>query len=108
MPVDVAVKHPDTWIIRYKANDEVSLWWENKSISSRWERRELSVIRLIVWDWVAVGVVVEGGAVCGCSVDDLECVAVQMEGVGAAVVVVEDYLDYVVVFEDNRVRKFAV
>ena len=104
------MKHPNTGIIRHEPDNEVPLRRNDKSIPARRDARESGMVGRIVGNGVdaVVFVVEEVFAVGREAVDELEVVAVHVEGVGACVVVVEDEVYDLVVFEDEGVGAFAV
>jgi len=97
MPLYVTVEKPHSRIIRLEAQHDVPIRLNQHSIPTH---RRLRVLGRSVAD---VGPGFFGGAV-----DELEGVAVEVEGVFARVVVVEDELYGLVLLEDEGVRVGAV
>ena len=93
MPVNVAVEEPDSGVIGDKAHDEIALWWEYQGVAASWEFGECGVIGRVVGDWVAISVVVEVTTVGRESLEHLEVVPVEVEGMRACITVVEDNFD---------------
>jgi len=97
MPLYVTVEKPHSRIIRLEAQHDVPIWLDKHSIPSH---RRLRVLGRGVAD---VGPGFFGGAV-----DELEGVAVKVEGVFARVVIIENELDGLVLLEDKGIRVGAV
>jgi len=97
MPLDMTVEKPHSRIIRLEAQHDMPIRLDQHSIPTH---RRLRVLSRSIAD---VGPGFFGGAV-----DELEGVAVKVEGVFARVVVVENELDGLVLWEDEGVRIGAV
>ena len=92
VPLDVAVKQPHARVIGAKAQHDVAVGIHEDGVAAHGSGGES----------FGFGRVVETCVVFA-AVDDLEGVAVEMEGVLSGVVVVEDDLDDLIVAEDELV-----
>lgn len=81
-----------TWIVRFESDDEVALWFHHEGVPTHWGFRKVML---------SVGVV--KARIWRSSVDGLEVVPVQMERVPSDVIVVQDYLDDVVLVQHMSV-----
>lgn len=97
MPLDMAVEKPHTRIIRLESQHHVPVRSHHKGVATHGGGGEIGVAGRVVVASVFVA-----------APDGLEGVAVEVEGVLAGVVVVDDYVDDVVVGEDEGVGEFAV
>jgi len=80
VPLNVAMKQTDTWIVCHEANCHRATAWNNDNVSAHWRH------------WPRVGHIRDAW----CSpepVDDLEVMTVEMERVVSHVVVVDFHLD---------------
>jgi hypothetical protein len=85
------------WVVGAESDDEVSAGVDHEGVSAHGYRGEVGVV---------VGLVV--ACVFGAAQDGLEGVPVEMKGMAAGVVVVDDYFDDLVLLEDEWVGIFAV
>lgn len=99
MPLDVAVEEPDAWIVCHEPQDHEAQWIDHRGVSAHRDRGKIRVRD--------VGVGEEAGVFLG-AIHGLEVVPVQVEGVFACVVVVDDDLDDLPLGEHKRVRIGAV
>ena len=90
VPFDVAVEEPDARIVSFESEDEVALRVDGEGISPHGR----------LWEGSRIGRIVGTGIGLG-ACHGLESVAVEMEGVLAWVVAVEDEFDDVVLLEDE-------
>ena len=95
MPLDMAVEEPDTGVVGAEAEDDVAVRVYHEGVATHGDGG-----KGLVHDVVA--------GVRGRADDGLEVVAVQVEGVFAWVVVVEDDFDGLVFGEDEGVGVGAV
>jgi len=95
VPFDVAMEEPDTRIIGPETEDHVPVWSDEDGIPAHWGFGESDIICVITLIRRRAG-------------DDLECMAVQVEGVFTRVVVIEYDIDDLIPFENIRVRIFTV
>ena len=86
MPFDVAVEQPDTWVVCSEPQDHVAVWSDHEGVAAHWYLREGLVVDIST-------------SLFGRADDCLESVAVEMEGMFTRVVIVEDNLDDLVLFE---------
>lgn len=89
MPLDMAVEEPHARVVRLEADDKVAVALDDEGVAADRVAGETDV-----------AVVGERAGVFLGAVDDLELVAVEMEGVLAVVFVVEDDFNDFVVLED--------
>lgn len=91
MPFDVAVEEPDAWVVGAEAQDEVAVWADEDGVAAHWDgvlrggRRGRGVV---------------GTCFCVAADEDLEGVAVEVEGVSFWVL-----LDVFVFREGGRRRR---
>jgi hypothetical protein len=85
------------WVVGAESNHEVPAGVHHERVSTHGYRGEVGVV---------VGLVVT--CVIGAAQDGLEDVAVEVKGMAAGIVVVDDYFDNLVLLEDEWVRVFAV
>ena len=90
MPFDVAVKEPDAWVIGAEAQDDVAVGPDHEGVATHGNGGEGLVADVVTC--------IVGGAGNG-----LEVVPMQVEGVLACVLVVEDDVDDVAFGEDEGV-----
>lgn len=99
MPLDMAVKQPNTRVIGLEAQDDIAVGVEDEGISSHGDGGE--------GGGGNVGVL-KGASFFFGAVEGLEVVPVEMEGMTAWVDVVDDDFDDLVFFQDEAVRVGAV
>jgi hypothetical protein len=85
------------WVVGAESNHEVPAGVHHERVSTHGYRGEVGVV---------VGLVVT--CVIGAAQDGLEDVAVEVKGMAAGIVVVDDYFDNLVLLENEWVRVFAV
>lgn len=92
MPVNMTVKEPHARIISHESNHEVTTRGQDEGVSSRRIRWKGSIWRVIRDKISAVGIVIEIFAVWRVSIHHLEVIAVEMEWMGASVLIAENDL----------------
>ena len=95
MPLDVAMKQPDTGVVRAETQHNVAIRIHHEGVSPHGNLGEGLIVR------VKACVVIRTN-------DSLECMAVEMEGMFARVVVVDDDFDDIVLLEDKGIGVGAV
>lgn len=90
MPFDVAMEQPDAGIVCSEPQDHIAVWSDHEGIAAHWHLGEGLVVDIST-------------SLFGRADDCLKRVAVEMEGMFTGVVVVEDDLDDLVLFEYERI-----
>lgn len=83
------------WVVGAEAEDEVSVWSDEDGVSLHWDFGEGFVVGVVA-------------SVVGGAHDCLEAVAVEVEGMSAGVVVVENDFHNFVSLQDEGIRVDAV
>ena len=95
MPFDVAVEEPDARVVGAETEDDVAVGSDHEGVSTHGDFGEGLIVDVVARELLGAD-------------DGLEGVAVEMEGVLAWIVVVEDDFDNVVLFENVRVDVDAI
>lgn len=95
MPFDVAMEQPDTRVICSEPQDHVAVRSHHNGITAHWYLGEGFVVDI-------------GTGLVGGPDDCLEGVAMEMEGMFTGVVIVEDNLDDLILFEYEGIGVGAV
>ena len=104
----MTVEHPNTRVVGYESDDEVSLRWNDKGIPSSRGAREGSVVGWIVGNPVSIFIVKEVFAVSWEAIDELESVSMHVKRMRACVVIVEDDFHNLIVSEDKGIGVFTI